>query len=406
MFWSKPPAPATTGGTAPVIDHTSTPNGLVPRHLQTWVVVGIAVLMTGILALSGSTRPVARTPVTNPTLSAIQPSDTRIREYQRQVDAEAQRVAAARAELDAAKRELQTPAPSTDVEPSAGRPSGPSDDNGIAREKAERDYRALFADNVALSYRPREQASATPVTAPSAPPAGAAAHGSVPPTTATPNTATTTPAARHAVPASWNASASADHQASDPRQYVVREGTIIEAVLTNRLDGSFAGPVNAMVTADVYAADREHVLIPQGARLLGEAKAVASFGQERLAVAFHRLIQPDGQAVSLDHFVGLNQVGDTGLKDQVNHHYAQLFGVSLAIGAIGGLAQADTGVGFGATSTDVYRQGVAASTAQSSMQILDRFLNVLPTVTIREGQRLKVYLSGDLTLPAYGDAHE
>lgn len=404
MFWSKLPAPTSGGTTPPVIDHTSTPNGLVPRHLQTWVVVGIAVLMTGILALSGSTRPVGRTPAANPTLSAIQPNDTRIREYQRQVDAEAQRVAAARAELDAAKRELQTPTQSTGMEPDTVRATGAPDDNGITREKAERDYRALFADNVALSYRPREQTSA-PAAPPTAP-AGAAAHGSVPPTAPTPSTDTTTPAAGRAVPAPSNASASVAHQASDPRQYVVREGTIIEAVLTNRLDGSFAGPVNAMVTTDVYAADREHVLIPQGARLLGEAKAIASFGQERLAVAFHRLIQPDGDAVSLDHFVGLNQLGDTGLKDQVNHHYAQLFGVSLAIGAIGGLAQADTGVGFGATSTDLYRQGVAASTAQSSMQILDRFLNVLPTVTIREGQRLKVYLCGDLTLPAYGDVHE
>ncbi len=47
------------------------------------------------------------------------------------------------------------------------------------------------------------------------------------------------------------------------------------------------------------------------------------------------------------------------------------------------------------------RQGFAQSTAQSSAQILDKFLNVLPTITIREGHRVKVYLSGDLALPDY-----
>ena len=57
---------------------------------------------------------------------------------------------------------------------------------------------------------------------------------------------------------------------------------------------------------------------------------------------FHRLIMPDGYSVSLDKFQGLNQIGETGLRDQVNHHYLQVFGVSLAIGAIAGFSQANT----------------------------------------------------------------
>ena len=89
--------------------------------------------------------------------------------------------------------------------------------------------------------------------------------------------------------------------------------------------------------------------------------------------------------------------------DQVDRHYAQIFGVSLAIGAVAGLAQVQTGVGLDATALDGYRQGAAANVAQSSARILDRFLNLLPTVTIREGHRIKVYLSNDLELPAYRD---
>jgi type IV secretion system protein VirB10 len=188
------------------------------------------------------------------------------------------------------------------------------------------------------------------------------------------------------------------------QEYRVFEGTVLEAVLTNRLDGSFSGPVNALVTTNVYAADHQTLLIPQGTRVLGEVKKVESLGQQRLAVLFHRLILPDGFSVSLDQLHGLNQIGETGLTDLVNHHYLQIFGASLAIGAIAGLAQANTRYGVDESAADAYRQGVAGSLSQSSMHILDRYLNVLPTFTIREGHRIKVYLAQDLKLPAY-DQH-
>lgn len=181
------------------------------------------------------------------------------------------------------------------------------------------------------------------------------------------------------------------------------EGTIIEAVLTNRLDGHFSGPVNAMVTTAVYSQDRQRLLIPPGSRVLGEVQRVTTFGQQRLAVVFHRLIMPNGFTVNLDKFQGLNQIGETGLRDRVNRHYLQTFGVSLAVGAIAGIAQAQSRYGYDVNGTDAYQQGVAASLSQSSMRILDRYLNVLPTFTIREGHRIKVYLTDDLVMPAYAD---
>jgi type IV secretion system protein VirB10 len=88
----------------------------------------------------------------------------------------------------------------------------------------------------------------------------------------------------------------------------------------------------------------------------------------------------------------------------VNHHYTQIFGASLAIGAIAGAERAGTNLGYGYSGLDAYREGVSNSLAQSSMRILDKFLNILPTFTVREGHRIKVYLSDDLLLPAY-DRH-
>ncbi len=203
-----------------------------------------------------------------------------------------------------------------------------------------------------------------------------------------------------AAPASATRVATPRTVSGEPR-YTLFEGTIIETVLTNRLDGTFSGPVNCLVSVPVYAAD--HLVIPAGARVLGEARAVNTFGQSRLAVTFHRVLLPNGTHVDLDGFHGLNQVGDLGLRDQVDRHYAQIFGVSLALGAIAGFAQGQSSVGLDATALDAYRQGAAASVSQSSARVLDRFLNLLPTVTIREGHRIKVYLSSDLELPAYRD---
>src|SRR5262249_30396085 len=113
------------------------------------------------------------------------------------------------------------------------------------------------------------------------------------------------------------------------KSYVLFEGTILETVLLNRLDGQFAGPVECLLSDDVYSHDRQRLLIPAGAKLLGESKKVDTFGQSRLAVFFHRLIMPDGYSLSLDQFQGLNQAGETGLRDQVNNHYLRIFGVSL-----------------------------------------------------------------------------
>ena len=122
--------------------------------------------------------------------------------------------------------------------------------------------------------------------------------------------------------------------------FAVFEGTTIDTVLVNRLDGEFAGPLKVMVTNPIYSQDRQHILIPEGTFILGDVQKVAGLGQKRLAVTFHRLLMPDGYSVDLDQFHGLDQAGDTGLKDKVNNHYIEIFGASIALGVIAGAAQA------------------------------------------------------------------
>jgi len=161
--------------------------------------------------------------------------------------------------------------------------------------------------------------------------------------------------------------------------------------------------VNCLVTNPVYSHSGQHVIIPAGARILGETKPVHALGETRLAVVFHRVLMPDGRTYGLNQFNGLNQVGDAGLRDQVNQHYLSTFGASAAVGLITGLSQFLGNVGFGGDGdrTIVIAGGVGNATSQATAQVMNRFLNRLPTITIREGHRVKVYLTADIELPAY-----
>jgi type IV secretion system protein VirB10 len=188
--------------------------------------------------------------------------------------------------------------------------------------------------------------------------------------------------------------------------HTLLEGTIIDTVLTNRLDGNGVAPINCLVTNPVYSHSGQHVLIPAGTRILGDTRAVQALGETRLAVAFHRLVMPDGSTRHLDQFLGLNQIGDAGLRDKVNQHYLSTFGAAGAVGLISGLAQWIGTRGLMGTGdrTVIIAGGAADSASQASLQVMNRFLNRLPAITIREGHRVKVYLTADLQLPAYHQA--
>lgn len=268
----------------------------------------------------------------------------------------------------------------------------------LQTEQEQQAYKSLFADNVVrqegmnTSAVPRAQTSPQPSEPPRSEAVTASARPKDEPRAAT---------EPHHKALDFN-------PAAQPTVWLP-EGTVLEAVLTNRLDGDAVGPVNCMITTDVYLPGARILLVPQGARVLGNASKVSSFGQQRLAVAFHRILVPGlhPYSIPLDKQPpGLAQAGEVGLHDKVNSHYVSIFGASLAIGAIGGLAQIGNGFsGFGYDPSVQFRNGVSQSLAESSARVLDRFLNRMPTITIREGTRVKILLIDDLQLPTYDSMH-
>ena len=176
----------------------------------------------------------------------------------------------------------------------------------------------------------------------------------------------------------------------------IYEGSFLEGVLVTQLSGDFPAPVLAQVAVPFYSADRQRILIPRGSRAVGTAAAVTGQDQERLAVGFHRLILPDGRWIALP-FHGLNQVGEGALKDRVNRHYFSMFAAVGAVGVISGLTlQNSNPYGGGAQA---FRAGAGQGLGQGATQILQRFLNRLPTLTIRAGHRLRIWFTSDVLVP-------
>jgi type IV secretion system protein TrbI len=401
-------------------DKTPKPPGLLPKNVQSWLLVGLAVAMVLIMWLTAGKKPVGapRSLPTPPSVQApLEVNEAKIVELQNRIQQLQREQLIAQSTLAQQNRVLGSTSDSQLTATSAAPNSTEHAEDAIREERKKRAYLSLFASNVALTYRKNTehppdknlQMAATPSNAPTDPATAQFADLfkslqstiPIPPQPARKESAADSERKEErpnpvATPASAPATATG-------KTYVLFEGAILESVLINRLDGQFTGPVECLLTTDVFSHDRQHVLIPAGTKLLGESRRVETFGQTRLAVAFHRLVMPDGYSVTLDRFQGLNQIGDAGLRDQVNNHYLRIFGTSLAIGAIGAVAEAGTAGALTASGGDLMRQGFAQSMGQSSAQILDRFLNVLPTITIREGHRVKVYLSGDLALPDYAN---
>lgn len=409
-----------TPGAAPVVDRRPVPRGVLPKGVQTWLMVALAVGMLGIIFLTGQPNPPVRTAQAVP--AAPTSNGDRVREYQERL-----RMLDEQAARDAQQAALQASAPPVSGETPQG---GAAPTDPLVEERRRREYESLFASNVVLSRRPESQQPDPNRRASPAQSAQGAVGGREPSlddvaeavVRATAKTAdafsATGPKGQSPLPASAPPDPAGAPGAPPLRQatppisaagplHRVLEGTVIDAVLTNRLDGSAAAPVNCLVTNALYSHSGQHVLIPAGSRVLGETRAVQSLGQTRLAVSFHRLLLPDGSTVPLDQFRGMNQIGDSGLRDRVNHHFLSTFGAAAAVGLVTGLSQLLGSAGFGIGDGDrtvVIAGGVAGSTAQASEQVMNRFLNRMPTITIREGHRVKVYITSDLDLPEWRPA--
>jgi len=188
----------------------------------------------------------------------------------------------------------------------------------------------------------------------------------------------------------------------DGQLYRIFEGTVLEGVVTNHIDGGLSGPILVMLTTDYYSHDHQQLLMPQGTRLIGSVQAVGNAQQRKMFVTFHRAVCPDGFSLDFDKYVGLDQIGTTGLATKVDHGYLMAFGAAAAIGGLGGLAQIGNNASILTPSAQI-REGISEQSAAEGEQVLNHFLNRLPVITLKEGSRARVYIGRDILIPSYAE---
>lgn len=197
--------------------------------------------------------------------------------------------------------------------------------------------------------------------------------------------------------------------------YEVKAGSVIPSIMINGINSDLSGIVTAMVRQNVYdSVSRKYLLIPQGAKLIGKYDSNVIYGQERLLVAWTRLIYPNGDSVDLDAIPGSDIAGFSGFSDQVDNKYWKIFGSSFIMGVITAsmqYSQNNTNPnvqvgGIGISNPDpTFGQTVAGSLGQqlgqTGMMITQKNLNVKPTIIIRAHYPFNIILAADLALKPY-----
>ena len=184
-------------------------------------------------------------------------------------------------------------------------------------------------------------------------------------------------------------------------QSVLQAGAVIPASLITGLRSDLPGQVTAQVTEDVYDSPTGKILlIPQGARFVGQYDAQIAFGQSRALLVWARLIMPNGKSIVLERQPGADTEGYAGLEDEVDNHWGMLFKAAilstvLSVGSEAGTSNSENNL------AQAIRQGASQSFSQVGEQIVGRSLNVQPTITIRPGFPVRVMVTHDLVLEPY-----
>lgn len=185
--------------------------------------------------------------------------------------------------------------------------------------------------------------------------------------------------------------------------YQISMGTVIPAVMVTGINSDLPGEMIAQVSQDVYdTATGKHLLIPQGTKLFGVYDSGVSYGQSRVLVAWTRLTFPDASALAIGGMSGADQAGYAGFKDKVNNHYLRVFGsaaLASAIGAAPLLAASDQN-SYVTSGKEQATQQFANDMASVSKTVVQKNINIQPTIEIRPGYRFVVMVNKDIAFPS------
>ncbi|WP_334185876.1 TrbI/VirB10 family protein [Novosphingobium sp.] len=182
-----------------------------------------------------------------------------------------------------------------------------------------------------------------------------------------------------------------------PSANMLMAGSVIAGSLITGINSDVPGMVVAQVTQQVFdSATGEVLLIPQGARLIGNYDSVVAYGQSRALVVWQRLVMPDGQSLRLDNMPATGPSGQAGLVDKVDYHSGQLL-KGVAIATLLGVGT-ELSISGESDLVQAIRESAQTSTSRAGDQITQRNLDIRPTITIRPGAPVRLIVRQDLLL--------
>ncbi len=183
--------------------------------------------------------------------------------------------------------------------------------------------------------------------------------------------------------------------------YQVMAGTIIAASMVTGVNSDLPGRVIAQVTENVFdSVTGNYLLIPQGSRVIGTYDSVIAFGQERALIAWQRIIMPDGSSVVIENLPATDTAGYSGLSDEVDFHTWQLLS-GIALSTLLGVSSELT---LGDQESDLVaaiRESTQKNADKVGQDLVERNLNIQPTLTIRPGWPLRIIVNKDMVLRPY-----
>ncbi|MBU2833004.1 TrbI/VirB10 family protein [Acidithiobacillus ferriphilus] len=190
--------------------------------------------------------------------------------------------------------------------------------------------------------------------------------------------------------------------------YELLQGTVIPATLETGIKSDLPGEITAVVSQPVYnSVSGSTVLIPGGSKLVGTYQSKIMAGATRVGVAWTRILFPNGTYLQIGGMPGADSSGYAGLHDLVNDHTWTVFKNALLLSLINvGMAVASptsamttTGAMTGNTALQDGEQSLAQTFGQAEAQMMQKAINVAPTITIRPGYEFNVMVTKDLVFP-------
>ena len=190
--------------------------------------------------------------------------------------------------------------------------------------------------------------------------------------------------------------------------FELRAGFVVPGTLISGINSDLPGQIMAQVSQNVYDTPTgKHLLIPQGSRLVGAYSSQVAYGQARVLVAWQRIVFPDGKAMDIGAMPGADSAGYSGFEDLVNNHYARIFGSALIMSAItAGVMysqQSNTPSTLSANGTyapnasSIMSQALGQQLGNVTAQMIQKNMNIAPTLEIRPGYRFNIIVTKDLT---------